>query len=172
MENIAPKLTAEDLEALCDEATRQNRSLSCLIGALEDGEPILSRSESALQNWRRMARPRRSTKQELYDVFADFDIADQAVVLEFLIEQHRQNKRTHDRRALLLIAGLMHLEITVPVIVAGERSLSNNAISHTAILFWIGMGQRKRLSNGRKSSRNRLTESTRELPLGGLSKER
>lgn len=45
-----------------------------------------------------MARPRRSTKQELYDQFADFDIADQAVVLEFLIEQHRQNKRTVAKR--------------------------------------------------------------------------
>jgi len=33
-------LTPEDLEALADEAERQNLSLACLIGAMEDGSPI------------------------------------------------------------------------------------------------------------------------------------
>ncbi len=34
------KLTEYDLEALADEATRQNLSLACLIGAMQDGSPI------------------------------------------------------------------------------------------------------------------------------------
>lgn len=40
-----------------------------------------------------MARPRKSTKQEFYDTFADFDLAEQELVLDFLAEQHRQHKR-------------------------------------------------------------------------------
>lgn len=34
------RLTAEDLEALCDEASRQSLSLACRIGAMESSEPI------------------------------------------------------------------------------------------------------------------------------------
>lgn len=34
-------LTVDDLEVLSAEASRQNLSLACLIGAMEDGEPIL-----------------------------------------------------------------------------------------------------------------------------------
>ena len=33
-------LTLEDLEALADEASRQNLSLACLIGAMSNDEPI------------------------------------------------------------------------------------------------------------------------------------
>ncbi len=33
-------LTLEDLETLADEASRQNLSLACLIGAMESDEPI------------------------------------------------------------------------------------------------------------------------------------
>ncbi len=40
-----------------------------------------------------MARPRKSRRHEFYDLFNDFDLADQAIVIEFLIEQHRQNQR-------------------------------------------------------------------------------
>jgi hypothetical protein len=34
------QLTAEDLEAFADEATRMGLSLACLIGAMERDEPI------------------------------------------------------------------------------------------------------------------------------------
>lgn len=40
MQNITQKLTAEDLEALADEASRQNLSLACLIAAMEDDSAI------------------------------------------------------------------------------------------------------------------------------------
>lgn len=45
-----------------------------------------------------MARPKRSGRQEFYDVFADFDVADQGIVLEFLTELHRQAKRQSSRK--------------------------------------------------------------------------
>ncbi len=32
--------TVDELDALADEASRQNLSLACLIGAMENGEPI------------------------------------------------------------------------------------------------------------------------------------
>lgn len=41
MQTNTPRLTAEDLEALADEASRMGLSLACLIGALEDDSPIL-----------------------------------------------------------------------------------------------------------------------------------
>lgn len=40
-----------------------------------------------------MAKPRRTTRQEFYDVFDGFDIEDQATVLEFLQEIHRMARR-------------------------------------------------------------------------------
>ncbi len=40
-----------------------------------------------------MSRPRRSTRQEFYDVFDSFDVKDQETVLEFLAEIHRMAKR-------------------------------------------------------------------------------
>lgn len=39
------RLDVADIEALCDEATRQGLSLACLIGALVDGSPILWMAE-------------------------------------------------------------------------------------------------------------------------------
>ncbi len=44
-----------------------------------------------------MPRPRKSRRHEFYDLFADFDLADQAIVIEFLQEQHRQNVRAAAR---------------------------------------------------------------------------
>jgi len=35
------RLSVDDLAAFADEASRMGLSLACLIGALEDGEPIL-----------------------------------------------------------------------------------------------------------------------------------
>src|SRR6266581_1659782 len=46
-----------------------------------------------------MPRPRRSTKQGFYDVFADFDVEEQAIVLDFLVELHRQARRQADKLA-------------------------------------------------------------------------
>lgn len=43
--NIGVRLTAEDLEVFCDEATRMGLSLACLFGALEDGSEILWMNE-------------------------------------------------------------------------------------------------------------------------------
>lgn len=37
---IDTRLDVSDLEFFADEATRQNRSLACLIGAMESGELI------------------------------------------------------------------------------------------------------------------------------------
>jgi len=45
-----------------------------------------------------MSKPRKSTKQGFYDEFLDFDLADQAIVLEFLQEMHRQAKRQAAKR--------------------------------------------------------------------------
>lgn len=42
------RLSVDDLSALSDEASRMRISLACLIGALEDGEPILWCDEGAL----------------------------------------------------------------------------------------------------------------------------
>ncbi len=38
-------------------------------------------------------RRSRTNKQLFYDQFADFNVADQSTVLEFLAELHRQKKR-------------------------------------------------------------------------------
>ncbi len=46
-----------------------------------------------------MPRPRKSTRQEFYDVFADFPTEDQSIVLEFLAEIHRQALRQAAKRA-------------------------------------------------------------------------
>lgn len=42
------RLSVDDLSALSDEASRMRISLACLIGALEDGEPILWCDEGTL----------------------------------------------------------------------------------------------------------------------------
>ncbi len=46
-----------------------------------------------------MARPKKSTKHMLFDEFADFPVEDQAIVLEFLAEIHRQALRQAAKRA-------------------------------------------------------------------------
>jgi hypothetical protein len=45
-----------------------------------------------------MARPRRSTSEAFYDVFADFDLTDQVEALRILTELHRQKQREARRR--------------------------------------------------------------------------
>ena len=40
-----------------------------------------------------MARPKRTTEQEWYDIFADADSADQDAMMRVLAELHRQKRR-------------------------------------------------------------------------------
>jgi hypothetical protein len=40
-----------------------------------------------------MGRPRRTTEQEWYDVFADADVSEQVIMLRMAEELHRQTRR-------------------------------------------------------------------------------
>lgn len=44
-----------------------------------------------------MARPRKSTRQEMIDQFSDFHVDDQSSVLEIMCEIHRQDRRRATR---------------------------------------------------------------------------
>lgn len=45
-----------------------------------------------------MSKPRRTTAEAFYDVFADFELADQAAALRILNELHRQKIRESKRK--------------------------------------------------------------------------
>lgn len=45
-----------------------------------------------------MSKPRRTTAEAFYDVFADFELADQAAALRILTELHRQKTRESKRK--------------------------------------------------------------------------
>ena len=58
-----------------------------------------------------MSKPRRSLQQEWYDVFADWDLADQAIALRTITEINRQATRQEKRRPLPDIATAIVAEI-------------------------------------------------------------
>jgi len=45
-----------------------------------------------------MARPRKPTRELFFDTFCDFELADQALILDHLAEFHRQAKRQASKR--------------------------------------------------------------------------
>ena len=51
-----------------------------------------------------MARPRRSTAEAFYDVFADFSLEDQAAALRILEQVHRLAVREQAKRPAKLVA--------------------------------------------------------------------
>ena len=58
-----------------------------------------------------MSKPRRSLQQEWYDVFADWDLVDQAIALRMITEINRQATRHEKRRPSPDIATAIVAEI-------------------------------------------------------------
>ncbi len=73
-----------------------------------------------------MARPRRNTAEAFYDVFADFDIDDQAAALKILEQVHRLAVRESKRKPVaqnadLGLDGRDDLDDRTPYEIGAER---------------------------------------------------